>query len=212
MGKLRVYELAKEVNMSSNELVERLKNAGFSINNYMSSLDMDDVGRAKDYLSGATDEILEEKRIQPTIIRRRKKIIPKIEEITQEEQVVEEKVTPPSEEESSVPEEKIEEVLQEEVEQELKEIPVPEQPIKEVKPTIEKKKKQRPKTIPARIIKKAEIPPPVTKLQEPVTKIPKIPVPKIAISPEKEVREEKEAIKGKKPKKYKEEEITQRKD
>ena len=52
MGKLRVYELAKEVKMSSNELVERLKSAGFSINNYMSSLDMDDVGRAKDYLSG----------------------------------------------------------------------------------------------------------------------------------------------------------------
>jgi len=74
MGKLRVYELAKEVKMSSNELVERLKSAGFSINNYMSSLDMDDVSRAKDYLSGATDEILEEKRIKPTIIRRRKKM------------------------------------------------------------------------------------------------------------------------------------------
>jgi len=140
MGKLRVYELAKEVKMSSNELVERLKNAGFSISNYMSSLDMDDVGRAKDYLSGATDEILEEKRIKPTIIRRRKKIIPKIEEKAQEEQVVEEEAIEPSKEEISVPEEKVEEVLQEEVEQVVKEIPIPEQPIKEVKPTIEKKK------------------------------------------------------------------------
>jgi len=209
MGKLRVYELAKEVKMSSNELVERLKSAGFSINNYMSSLDMDDVGRAKDYLSGATDEILEEKRIKPTIIRRRKKIIPKIEEKVQEEQIVEEEVTPFSEEEISVPEEKVEEVLEEEVEQELKEIPIPEQPIKEVKPTIEKKKKERPKTIPARIIKKAEIQPPVTKHKEPVTTIP---LPEIAISLEEEARKEKEAIKEKKGKKYKEEEITPRKD
>jgi len=208
MGKLRVYELAKEVKMSSNELVERLKSAGFSINNYMSSLDMDDVGRAKDYLSGATDEILEEKRIKPTIIRRRKKIIPKIEEKAQEEQIVEEEVTPPSEEEISVPEKKVEEVLEEEVEQVVKEIPIPEQPIKEVKPTIEKKKKQRLKTIPARIIKKAEIQPPVTKLQEPVTTIP---LPEIVISPEEEDRKEKEGIKEKKAKKYKEEEITPRK-
>ena len=208
MGKLRVYELAKEVKMSSNELVERLKSAGFSINNYMSSLDMDDVGRAKDYLSGATDEILEEKRIKPTIIRRRKKIVPKIEEKVQEEQIVEEEVTPPSEEEISVPEEKVEEVLGG-VEQELQEIPIPEQPIKEVKPTIEKKKKERPKTIPARIIKKAEIQPPVTKLQEPVATVP---LPEIAIPPEKEFGKEKEAIKEKKAKKYKEEEITPRKD
>jgi len=209
MGKLRVYELAKEVKMSSNELVERLKSAGFSINNYMSSLDMDDVGRAKDYLSGATDEILEEKRIKPTIIRRRKKIIPKIEEKVQEEQIVEEKVTPPSEEEISVPEEKVEGVLEEEIEQEVKEIPIAEQPIKEVKPKIEKKKKERPKTIPARIIKKAEIQAPVTKLKGPVTTIP---LPEIAISPEKEVKKEKEAIKEKKAKKYREEEITPRKD
>jgi len=208
MGKLRVYELAKEVKMSSNELVERLKSAGFSINNYMSSLDIDDVGRAKDYLSGATDEILEEKRIKPTIIRRRKKIVPKIEEKVQEEQIVEEEVTPPSEEEISVPEEKVEEVLGG-VEQELQEIPIPEQPIKEVKPTIEKKKKERPKTIPARIIKKAEIQPPVTKLQEPVATIP---LPEIAIPPKKEFGKEKEAIKEKKAKKYKEEEITPRKD
>ncbi|MBW2005023.1 MAG: translation initiation factor IF-2 [Deltaproteobacteria bacterium] len=209
MGKLRVYELAKEVKMSSNELVERLKSAGFSINNYMSSLDMDDVGRAKDYLSGSTDEILEEKRIKPSIIRRRKKIIPKIEEKVQEEQIVEEEVTPLSEEETSVPEEKVEEVLEEEVEREVKEIPIPEQPTKEVKPKIEKKKKERPKTIPARIIKKAEIQPPVTKLQEPVTTIP---LSEIAISPEKEVTKEKEEIKGKKAKKYKGEEITPRKD
>jgi len=70
MSKVRVYELAKELNMNSGELVEKLKGAGLSINNYMSALDSADVARAKDYLSGATSEIFEEKRIKPTVIRR----------------------------------------------------------------------------------------------------------------------------------------------
>ncbi|NOQ96332.1 MAG: hypothetical protein GQ555_06915, partial [Desulfobacterales bacterium] len=75
MSKVRVYELAKELSMNSGELVEKLKAAGLPINNYMSALDRDDVARAKDYLSGATSEVFEEKRIKSTIIRRRKKII-----------------------------------------------------------------------------------------------------------------------------------------
>jgi len=209
MGKLRVYELAKEVKMSSNELVERLKSAGFSINNYMSSLDMDDVAHAKDYLSGATDEILEEKRIKPTIIRRRRKIIPKIEEQVQEEQIVEEEVTSPPEEEVLVAEEKVEEILEEEVEQELKEIPVPEQHIKEIKPKIEKKKKQRPKTIPARIIKKADVKPPVTKVEESIVTRPSV---EIAAFRETEIKKEKEPVKESKAKQYKEKDVTPRKD
>ncbi|RLB30503.1 MAG: hypothetical protein DRG87_04930, partial [Deltaproteobacteria bacterium] len=80
MSKMRVYELAKELRMDSHELVERLKGAGFSINNHMSALDGDDVGRARDYLSGATSEVFEEKRIKPTVIRRRKKLVPKVQE------------------------------------------------------------------------------------------------------------------------------------
>lgn len=180
MSKLRVYELAKELRMNSKELVERLKSAGFPINNYMSSLDMDSVARAKDYLSGATSEILEEKRIKPTVIRRRRKIIPRVEEkIKEEEPVIEEEVKPSIEETVSVPEEKLKEVLEEEGEKELKkelkEEPTPEQhrkevepKIKEVKAKIEKKKKDRPKAIPARIIKKAPIQPPEPKIQKPI--------------------------------------------
>jgi len=209
MGKLRVYELAKEVKISSNELVERLKSAGFPINNYMSSLDMDAVARAKDYLSGATDEILEEKRIKPTIIRRRKKIVPKIEEKVQEELIVEEEVKPSPEEEVSVPEEKVKEVLEEEVEKELKEKPIPEQHLKEAKPKIEKKKKERPKTVPARIIKKADVQPPVTKIQKLVSTIPSF---EISTFREGEVKKEKETKKTKKAEPYMEKEVTPRKD
>ena len=209
MGKLRVYELAKEVKISSNELVERLKSAGFPINNYMSSLDMDAVARAKDYLSGATDEILEEKRIKPTIIRRRKKIVPKIEEKVQEELIVEEEVKPSPEEEVSVPEEKVKEVLEEEVEKELKEKPIPEQHLKEAKPKIEKKKKERPKTVPARIIKKADVQPPVTKIQKLVPTIPSF---EISTFRGGEVKKEKETKKREKAEPYMEKEVTPRKD
>ncbi len=179
MSKLRVYELAKELKINSNELVERLKSAGFPINNYMSSLDIDSVARAKDYLSGATSEIFEEKRIKPTVIRRRRKIIPRVEEkIKEEEPIIEEEVKPSIEETVSVPEEKVKEVLEEEGEKELKrEEPTPEQHRKEVEPKprevkvkIEKKKKDRPKAVPARIIKKAPIQRPEPKIQEPIAR------------------------------------------
>ncbi len=175
MSKLRVYELAKELKMNSTELVERLISAGFSIKNYMSSLDTSDVGRAKDYISGATSEIFEEKRVKPTIIRRRKKIIPKVEEkVQEEEQKIEEEVKPPTEEAVSVPEEKIIETLEAEGKKEEKEEPAPEKHLKEVETKIEKKKRGRPKAVPARIIKKAPIQPPEPKIQEPEVKIPSV--------------------------------------
>jgi len=99
MSNVRVYELAKELNMNSSELVEKLKGAGLSINNYMSTLDSADVARAKDYLAGATSEVFEEKRIKPTVIRRRKKIVAKVpEELQPEETAVETEVAASPEE------------------------------------------------------------------------------------------------------------------
>ena len=74
MAKVRVYELAKELNMESKELVEKLQSGGMDIKNYMSALDEDAIKRAKEIASGVVSEVIEEKRIKPTIIRRRKKI------------------------------------------------------------------------------------------------------------------------------------------
>ncbi|MBE9521656.1 MAG: translation initiation factor IF-2 [Proteobacteria bacterium] len=179
MSKVRVYELAKELSMNSGELVEKLKAAGLPINNYMSALDRDDAARAKDYLSGATSEVFEEKRIKSTIIRRRKKIIPKVpEQIKEEGSVIEEEVKPSLEETVSVPEEKVSEVLEEkgkEEKEEAKELeakPAVDQQVRKIEPKIEKKKKPKPKTIPAKIIKLAEVQPPEPEIQEPVTKMP----------------------------------------
>ena len=168
MSKLRVYELAKELKMNSGELVEQLKSAGFNVNNYMSSLDGDDAVKARDYISGATSEVLEEKRIKPTIIRRRKKIIPKVEEEVQEEPVAEEEEKPPLETETLVLEEKREDILPKEVEKEIEEKePIVQEKSKEVEPPrIEKKKIERPKSVPAKIIHKPAIKPPEQDVQE----------------------------------------------
>ena len=205
MSKVRVYELAKELNMNSGELVEKLKAAGLPINNYMSALDRDDVARAKDYLSGATSEVFEEKRIKSTIIRRRKKIIPKVpEQIKEEEPVIEEEVKPSPAETVSVPEEKVSEVLEEkgkEEKEEAKELevkPAVDQQVRKVEPKIEKKKRPKPKTIPAKIIKLAEVQPPEPEIQEPVTKMPSV---DIVLPSEKVGRKEKEIKKSRKEEK-----------
>jgi translation initiation factor IF-2 len=75
MAKVRVYELAKELNMDSKELVEKLKAGGIPIKNYMSTLDEQTVAKAREVAFGVVSEVIEEKRIRPTVIRRRKKTV-----------------------------------------------------------------------------------------------------------------------------------------
>ncbi|MGD2124732.1 MAG: translation initiation factor IF-2 [Desulfobacteraceae bacterium] len=75
MAKVRVYELAKQLNMDSKELVEKLKAGGLSIKNYMSTLDEETVVKARDIATGVVSEVIEERRIRPTVIRRRKKTV-----------------------------------------------------------------------------------------------------------------------------------------
>jgi len=73
MGKVRVYELARELELDSKDLVAKLKAGGMSIKNYMSTLDEEAVVKARDVVRGVVSEVVEEKRIKPTVIRRRKK-------------------------------------------------------------------------------------------------------------------------------------------
>jgi len=99
MAKVRIYELAKELNMDSKELVEKLKAGGLSIKNYMSTLDEGAVAKARDIVTGVVSEVIEEKRIRPTVIRRRKKTV----------SVEPEKVAVELEAEEEKPEEEVEE-------------------------------------------------------------------------------------------------------
>ena len=59
----------------SKALVEKLIAGGMSVKNYMSTLDEMAVTKARDIFSGAISEVVEEKRIKPTVIRRRKKTV-----------------------------------------------------------------------------------------------------------------------------------------
>jgi translation initiation factor IF-2 len=76
MAKIRVYQLAKDLNMDSKELVEKLKAGGLNVKNYMSTLDGDTAAKAKDIATGVVSEVIEEKRIRPTVIRRRRMTVP----------------------------------------------------------------------------------------------------------------------------------------
>lgn len=75
MAKVRVYELAKELDMESKQLVDKLTAGGMDVKNYMSTLDEQEIVRAKGIVSGAVSEVVVEKRIKPTLIRRRKKVV-----------------------------------------------------------------------------------------------------------------------------------------
>ena len=75
MAKVRVYELARELNLESKALVEKLQRGGMKVKNYMSTLDEETVAKAKDIVSGVVSEVIVEKRIKPTVIRRRRKTV-----------------------------------------------------------------------------------------------------------------------------------------
>ncbi len=92
MAKVRVYELAKELGLESKKLVEKLTAGGMDVKNYMSTLDEQSAVRARDIVSGAVSEVVVEKRIKPTVIRRRKKVV-RIEQKPPETAVDEDKAT-----------------------------------------------------------------------------------------------------------------------
>jgi len=75
MANIRVYELARELNMENKALLEKVKELDITIKSHMSTLDESDVSRIKEDLFGPKEpaEIVEDKRIKPNVIRRRRK-------------------------------------------------------------------------------------------------------------------------------------------
>ena len=74
MARPRVYELARELNMTNKVLLEKLDDLDISVKSHMSALDDDVITKIKSSLFGTIkEEAIEEIRIQPTIIRRRRK-------------------------------------------------------------------------------------------------------------------------------------------
>jgi translation initiation factor IF-2 len=73
MAKIRVYELARELSLTNKALMEKLVGLDITVASHMSSLDDDAVRRIKAALFGKKEAALEETRVKPTVIRRRKK-------------------------------------------------------------------------------------------------------------------------------------------
>jgi len=77
MAKIRVYELARDLNMTNKVLLDKVRNMDIEVKSHMSSLDDDTVAKIKKNILGISAKEIEETRIKPTIIRRRKKRVPK---------------------------------------------------------------------------------------------------------------------------------------
>ena len=73
MAKTRIYELAREFNMTNTVLLEKIKEMDISVKNHMSVLDDETVAMIQSELFRKKPEAIEEVRIKPTVIRRRKK-------------------------------------------------------------------------------------------------------------------------------------------
>jgi translation initiation factor IF-2 len=174
MAKVRVYELARDLNMDSKQLVERLKAGGMNIKNYMSTLDKEATTKARDIVAGRVSEVIEEKRIKPRVIRRRKKTVkiepekPAVEPEEVEAEVEKAaEITPPRVEEEIKKEEvsakeprvtdKKVEVPAKEGKKEVLAEPKPAKPGAKIKPKKKAKKaKKKVAEKPAKIIKRPE--------------------------------------------------------
>ncbi len=73
MAKIRVYELAKELNMKNKALLDRLVEMEVSVSSHMTSLEDDVVEKIRADISGKKGETSKEVREKPTVIRKRRK-------------------------------------------------------------------------------------------------------------------------------------------
>ena len=193
MAKIRVYELAKELQMENKALVDLVRELGIEIKSHSSSLTDEQISLIKGHLKGTKSLVVEEQRIKSTVIRRRKKIVEvePVVEPQEEEPVLEAQPQPEVREEiPAVPETQAPEVMiaeqepsaaiiteaqvepqvlpLEEEEREVEAEPVKPSPLP--RPHPEKPLKPAKET-PARVIRRAEPPARVIRPAEPVAKV-----------------------------------------
>ncbi len=98
MGKIRVYHVARELGMTSAELMEKLKALDFDVKNHMCTLTESEAERIRAAFRQEEEVQVDEVRIKPNIIRRRRKAAakPVVEEV--EKGKKEEPEAPPEQE------------------------------------------------------------------------------------------------------------------
>lgn len=75
MAKIRVYELARTLNMQNKVLLSELREMDIDVKNHMSSLDDETVAKINEKLFSVKTEVVEVIRVKSTVIRRRKKTV-----------------------------------------------------------------------------------------------------------------------------------------
>ena len=190
---MRVYELARDLNMTNKLLLSKLSEMDIEVKSHMSSLDDEAIGKVKVELFGKKEETIVETRVKPTVIRRRRKKAqidavppdePSVEEVQAAENAPEAAET--LEEDAAVEEkEAVVEPSEEVKEEPAKELPAAEEPaaLKAKKPDV------KPAAKPRKVAKKA-------KKKEPAAKIIKLPVTP-AITPSEKKRARPADAKGK---------------
>ena len=197
MANIRVYELARDLNLTNKILLEKLGEMDIAVKSHMSSLDEDTIARVKSQLFGKKEETIVETRIKPTVIRRRKKAVkvevpPDIEpeaEAALEAAELEEKAPEPVEEAAAeiaaVDEVAAEPEPAEPEVEETQEAAPKEEVAEETAAEVEKQPEVKPK----KVVKKA-------KKKEPAAKIIKLAPPQPVVKPKDD--DEKRAVKPRK--------------
>lgn len=193
MAKIRVYELAKDLNMTNKVLLEKIKAMDIDVKSHMSSLDDDIVQTIKGNLfSKGEPQKNREVRIKATVIRRRRKKVAdstEYEEGQEEndtiEQTAQDAIERPETEESQ--EVDVQEVASVETESPLNEEDIDLKPVEEEAPPPPVSKEKIPKDTPAKIIKAA---PTETIIEETDCEEPETTAPAAIEKTEPEVQEE----------------------
>ncbi|MGD8471852.1 MAG: translation initiation factor IF-2 N-terminal domain-containing protein, partial [Desulfobacteraceae bacterium] len=172
MARLRVYELARDLNMTNKVLLEKLDDLDISVKSHMSALDDEMIAKIKSsfFSTPEKEETIEETRIRPTVIRRRRKKVEVEASATPEAEPQEaEEAAEKADKETIAAEVKEEPIAEAETSEELKE-QEPEKPQEESaaeeaeKPAAKKAKK--PKKEPSAKIIKLPVKPPEKPLKE----------------------------------------------
>ncbi len=75
MAKIRIYELARTLNMTNKDLLAKLKDMGLDVKSHMSSVESDIADKVRDEVfgtGGETSDVIEQKRVGSNVIRKRK--------------------------------------------------------------------------------------------------------------------------------------------
>jgi len=167
MATMRIYELARDLNLTNKVLLDKLGEMDISVKSHMSSLDDETIAKVKSQLFGKKEETIEETRIKPTVIRRRRKKV-QVELVPSAEPEREEVQATANPSEAAPIQEEADEVFI--VDQAAEEKPVEEKPAIDEPALLEAKKPPvKDKEKPKKVVKKV-------KKKEPAAKIIRLPV------------------------------------